>query len=435
MNFYDSERIESVLEPSGFELSNQMEDSDLVILNTCHIREKAAEKVYSELGRINIEKERLKQQGRRMVIAVAGCVAQAEGKEIISRAPYVDIVIGTQATNRLPKLVANAFKYQDITNDNSQIDLALSTNEKFDMLTDDYESKGVTAFVTIQEGCDKFCTYCVVPYTRGAEISRNASEIINESKSLVEKGVKDITLLGQNVNAYHGRGLDFESWTMADLVNKLAEIDGLERIRYVTSHPQDMQDDLINSHGSNKKMMPYLHLPIQSGSDKILKAMNRKHSVEKYMESIDKLRIICPDIALSSDFIVGFPGETEEDFMDTMKIVEEVKYAHAYSFIFSPRPGTPAALMPDDVPMEVKKERLARLQDLISRQQVEFNKSKIDQVLPVLFEKEGRHDKQYIGRSPYLHAVHVTSEENIIGELLNVKIISSSQNSLSGIIC
>ena len=435
MNFYDSERMESVLEPSGFEISNKMEDADLVILNTCHIREKAAEKVYSELGRINIEKERLMKEGKRMVIAVAGCVAQAEGKEIISRAPYVDIVIGTQATNRLPKLVANAFKYQDITNDNSQIDLALSTNEKFDMLTDDYESKNVTAFLTIQEGCDKFCTYCVVPYTRGAEVSRNAMEIINEAKQLVKNGVKDITLLGQNVNAYHGRGPDFENWTMADLVNTLAEIDGLERIRYVTSHPQDMQDDLINSHGSNKKMMPYLHLPIQSGSDKILKAMNRKHSVEKYMESINKLRTICPDIALSSDFIVGFPGETEEDFMETMKIVEEVKYAHAYSFIFSPRPGTPAALLDDDTPLEVKKERLSRLQNLITSQQVQFNESKVNDVMPVLFEKEGRHDNQYIGRSPYLQAVHVTSDRNIIGQLLNVKIISSSQNSLSGIIC
>ncbi len=427
MNVYDSERMESSLAPHGFEAVQEPDGADVVILNTCHIREKAAEKVYSDLGRIRKQKTALAEQGQRMIIVVAGCVAQAEGKEIIRRAPYVDIVIGTQAVKRLPEMVANAYKMEK-----NLIELDFSTDEKFDMLNDEYDAKGVTAFLTIQEGCDKFCTYCVVPYTRGAEISRPVMQIFKEAEHLAASGVKDITLLGQNVNAFHGMGPDFAKWDMAQLMEKLGEIDGLERIRYTTSHPQDMKTELLLAHRDNPKVMPYLHLPVQSGSNRILKAMNRKHTAEEYLATLEELRGYVPDIALSSDFIVGFPGETDEDFNDTLELVKKVNYTQTYSFMYSPRPGTPGALMDDDVPLEVKKHRLQQLQNLLNEQQYNFNKQTVGKKLLVLLEKEGRHEGQLIGRTPYQQAISLDADTSYIGKICEVLVTKAAPNSLTG---
>lgn len=427
MNVYDSVRIADVLAPQGFAQTDAMDDAELVILNTCHIREKAAEKVYSELGRIRKIKDKRAQAGKQTVIAVAGCVAQAEGDQIISRAPYVDMVVGPQAYQRLPEMVSHALDGQG-----NVVALDFAADEKFDRLPEDSKPQGTSAFLTIQEGCDKFCTFCVVPYTRGAEYSRPVNEVYREALRLASQGAREITLLGQNVNAYHGAAMDGETWNLAKLVRQIAEIDGVERIRYTTSHPRDMDDELIAAHGEVEALMPFIHLPVQSGSDRILKAMNRKHKAEDYLRLIEKFRAARPDIQFSSDFIVGFPGETDQDFEDTMNLVREVGYAQCYSFIYSPRPGTPAANQEDLVPAEMKNERLQRLQALINQQQDDFNQQCVGLTMPVLFEKQGKREGQVIGRSPYMQAVHIDNGINYLDKIVEVEIKESFANSLRG---
>jgi tRNA-2-methylthio-N6-dimethylallyladenosine synthase len=427
MNVYDSERMGEVLRERGFVETHTPDDADLVILNTCHIREKAAEKVYSELGRLRRLKDRAKPD---MKIAVAGCVAQAEGEEIVRRAPVVDLVFGPQTYHRLPQLLDQHGKTGEAI-----VETELPVNEKFDALDAPARrqiKRGVVAFLTVQEGCDKFCSFCVVPYTRGAEFSRPASRILAEAKQLVEGGVREITLLGQNVNAWHGDGLSGQEWTLGHLLGELSAIKGLERLRYTTSHPRDMDAALIASHGQNPKVMPYLHLPVQAGSDAILKAMNRKHTAKEYLKLVDRIRKSRPDIALSSDFIVGFPGESDEDFEATMSLVREVKYAQAFSFKYSPRPGTPASANEHQVSEHTKSQRLARLQKLLAEQQSEFNQACTGRVLDVLLEKPGRLEGQLIGRSPYLQSVFIDAGDREIGDIVKVHIESVGPNSLTG---
>ncbi|MCY1646107.1 tRNA (N6-isopentenyl adenosine(37)-C2)-methylthiotransferase MiaB [Caulobacter sp. SL161] len=422
MNVYDSERMADVLRPLGYGVVDEPEGADLVVLNTCHIREKATEKVYSELGYIKQMKDRKAEAGGRMTIAVAGCVAQAEGKEIMNRQKAVDLVVGPQAYHQLPELIARAHR---ATGERLAADFA--ADEKFDALPAERHVTGVTAFLTVQEGCDKFCTFCVVPYTRGGEWSRPVNDIVEEAKRLAGQGVREVTLLGQNVNAYDGDGS-----TLAKLVRQLARIDGLDRIRYTTSHPRDMGDDLIEAHGELPELMPYLHLPVQAGSDKILKAMNRDHTAESYVKLIEKIRAARPDIAMSGDFIVGFPGERDGDFEKTLELVREVGFASAFSFKYSRRPGTPASAMPGQVDEAVKAERLERLNQLLDEQQRAFNASQVGKVLPVLFEKAGRHPGQIVGRSPYLQAVHAEGGEQLIGTIVPVHIESAAKMSLAG---
>jgi len=434
MNVYDSERMAGLLKPLGYEAATAPEGADLVILNTCHIREKAAEKVYSELGRLKKLKTAREKQGGEMPIVVAGCVAQAEGPEITARAPQVDMVIGPQAYHRLPELLARAARERG---DILETDFAVE--EKFDRLAAReaaiIENRGPTAFLTIQEGCDKFCTFCVVPYTRGAEVSRPVDAITAEARSLAAQGVREITLLGQNVNAWAGAapaGAPGDAWGLGELCRHLAKIDGLDRIRFTTSHPRDMDDGLIAALGEEEKLMPYLHLPVQAGSDKILKAMNRGHTAAHYHGLISRIRAARPDIALSGDFIVGFPGETSEDFEETLALVETVGYASAYSFKYSRRPGTPGAAMPKQVAEGEKDARLARLQALLERQREAFNKAQIGKIPPVLFEKSGRHDGQLVGRSPYLQSVHVTAPQSMLGSIAPVRIEGVTPNALAG---
>lgn len=422
MNVYDSERMADVLRPLGYGVVDDPEGADLVVLNTCHIREKATEKVYSELGYIKQMKDRKAEAGGRMTIAVAGCVAQAEGKEIMNRQKAVDLVVGPQAYHQLPELIARAHR---ATGERLAADFA--ADEKFDALPAERHVTGVTAFLTVQEGCDKFCTFCVVPYTRGGEWSRPVNDIVEEAKRLAGQGVREVTLLGQNVNAYDGDGS-----TLAKLVRQLAKIDGLDRIRYTTSHPRDMGDDLIEAHGELPELMPYLHLPVQAGSDKILKAMNRDHTAESYVRLIERIRAARPDIAMSGDFIVGFPGERDGDFEKTLDLVREVGFASAFSFKYSRRPGTPASAMPGQVEEEVKAERLERLNQLLDEQQRAFNAAQVGKVLPVLFEKPGRHAGQIVGRSPYLQAVHCEGGEQLIGKIVPVRIESAAKMSLGG---
>jgi tRNA-2-methylthio-N6-dimethylallyladenosine synthase len=429
MNVYDSERIVDALAPAGFSETASLEDADLVILNTCHIREKAAEKVYSELGRVRQARDARRRKGLDSVIAVAGCVAQAEGEEIARRAPAVDIVVGPQSYHRLPSLLD-----RQRLSKKAVIETEFPAAEKFESLPPPVPRVMASAFLTIQEGCDKFCTFCVVPYTRGAEYSRPAAQILDEAKRLADRGVKEVTLLGQNVNAYRGEGQTGENWTLAQLLNALAEIPGLERLRYTTSHPNDMSDDLIAAHRDLPKLMPYLHLPFQAGSDRILKAMNRKHTAAAYLHIIDRLREARPDLALSTDVIVGFPGETEEDFRETLRMVETVQFAQAYSFKYSPRPGTPAADKADQIDASVKAERLARLQAVLNTQQSEFNASTVGRELEVLWETKGKKDGQLVGRSPYLQAVHAEGGLALLGRITRAEIVSSSQNSLQGVI-
>jgi tRNA-2-methylthio-N6-dimethylallyladenosine synthase len=420
MNVYDSERMRDVLAPLGYAETPQPEDADLVILNTCHIREKAAEKVYSELGLIRRMKEA---KGGKMIVAVAGCVAQAEGEEIVRRAPAVDLVFGPQTYHRLPQILARA----EATG-KAVVETEFPAEDKFDGLaTAKSPVRGVSAFLTVQEGCDKFCTFCVVPYTRGSEFSRPAAQVVAEARRLAAQGVREVTLLGQNVNAYHGhdRGL-------GGLVSELSKIDGIDRIRYMTSHPRDMDDDLIAAHAANEKLMPFLHLPVQAGSDRILKAMNRGHTAEHYIRLIEKVRKARADIAISGDFIVGFPGETEEDFAHTLDLVKEVKYASAFSFNYSARPGTPAADMKTQVPRPVALERLYRLQALIHDQQTHFNSAAVGRTLAVLIEKKGRDPGQMVGKSPYLQAVHLNAPDAALGRILPVHIDGVGRNSLSG---
>ena len=417
MNVYDSERMAESLGSQGYVPTDTAEDADMILLNTCHIREKAAEKVYSELGRYRP----LKDAKPDLKIGVAGCVAQAEGAEIVARQPMVDLVVGPQSYHRLPELEAKTRQ------GGRALDTDFPEEDKFEHLASRPKAKrGPTAFLTVQEGCDKFCAFCVVPYTRGAEVSRPADRVMGEARDLVERGVREITLLGQNVNAYHGhdRGL-------AGLIRDLAKIDGLERIRFTTSHPNDMDDDLIAAHGDCEKLMPYLHLPVQSGSDKILKLMNRKHTAESYIRLIERIRDARPDLLLSGDFIVGFPGETEEDFRDTLALVETVGYGQAYSFKYSARPGTPAAERADVDAAEAD-ERLQRLQALLSKQQKATQDSMVGREVTVLFEKAGRLPGQMVGKSEYLHAVHVTSDVVQKGDLARVRIVESASNSLAG---
>ncbi len=422
MNVYDSERMADLLKPIGYEVTGQPDDADLVILNTCHIREKAAEKVYSEIGRLRDMRTR---NNAPMKIAVAGCVAQAEGAEIIARAPAVDIVVGPQSYHRLPELLARHERGKG-----SVLDTEFPAESKFDEIHVARKVTGPTAFVTVQEGCDKFCTFCVVPYTRGAEMSRPAAAILQEIRALAQDGVREVTLLGQNVNAYHGEAGDGE-WGLGRLIREIAEIPNIERIRYTTSHPRDMDDDLIAAHGEVPALMPYLHLPIQSGSNKILEAMNRGHDVDSYRRIIDRIRYLRPDLALSSDFIVGFPGEGDEEFEETMKVVKEIGYVQAFSFKYSRRPGTPGSVMPMQVPDSVKATRLQILQDELQRQTTSFAEGLVGRSMNVLVEKTGRHDGQLVGRSPYLQPVFFDGQEDEIGRMISVDIIGVQTNSLA----
>ena len=427
MNVYDSERMADVLAPLGYGVTDDPAAADLVVLNTCHIREKATEKVYSELGQIKRLKEARRAEGQGMTIAVAGCVAQAEGEEIMRRQPAVDLVVGPQAYHQLPELIARAHRARG-----ERLAADFAPDEKFDALATERRPTGVTAFLTVQEGCDKFCTFCVVPYTRGGEWSRPAEAIEAEARALAAKGVREVTLLGQNVNAYDGA--NDEGAGLAGLVRRLAKIPGLDRIRYTTSHPRDMDDDLIAAHAEVPELMPYLHLPVQAGSDRILRAMNRAHTAESYLRVVEKVRVARPDIAISGDFIVGFPGEREADFEATLQLVREVGYASCFSFKYSRRPGTPAAALPGQVAEEVKEERLQRLQALLEQQQLAFNAAQAGRVLPVLFEKTGRHPGQLIGRSPYLQAVHAHAPDRLIGQIVPVKVESGGRNSLAGVL-
>ncbi len=419
MNVYDSERMADVLRPLGYALTDAPDDADLVVLNTCHIREKAAEKVYSELGRIKRIKEIRAEAGQETRIAVAGCVAQAEGEEIMRRAPVVDLVIGPQSYHRLPELIARTSRSLG-----ERLAADFDPEDKFDRLPEERSVPGYSAFLTVQEGCDKFCTFCVVPYTRGAEFSRAPQAIEAEARRLAERGVREVTLLGQNVNAYEGG--------LAALVRRLAKIEGLDRIRYTTSHPRDMDEELIAAHGEVEALMPYLHLPVQAGSDRGLKAMNRGHSAEHYVRLVERIRAARPDIALSGDFIVGFPGESDADFEQTLQVVRDVRYASAFSFKYSRRPGTPAAAMAGQVPEEIKSERLQRLQALLEEQRQAFNAAMAGRSVPVLFEREGRKPGQIAGRSPYLQAVHVDAPQRLIGRIVPVRIAAAGSNSLAG---
>ncbi|MDD7909674.1 tRNA (N6-isopentenyl adenosine(37)-C2)-methylthiotransferase MiaB [Pseudovibrio exalbescens] len=430
MNVYDSDRMTDALSNDGYESTDTLEDADLVILNTCHIREKAAEKVYSELGRIRKLKEEKAKDGKDMMVSVAGCVAQAEGGEISRRAPVVDLVVGPQSYHRLPELLKQAKEGQKV------VETEFDIEDKFKHLAtpskEAVRKRGVTSFLTVQEGCDKFCTFCVVPYTRGAEVSRSVEQIVGEAKQLAAAGVRELTLLGQNVNGWHGAGADGREWGLGELLFELAKIDGLTRLRYTTSHPRDMDDALIAAHRDLDILMPYLHLPVQSGSDAILKAMNRKHTRDDYFRLIDRIREARSDIAMSGDFIVGFPGETDQDFRDTMDLVERVGYASAFSFKYSPRPGTPGALLEEQIEENVKSERLAELQALLAHQQQAFNASLVNQRIEVLFEKMGRREGQLAGRSPWLQPVHVNAPAELYGEMATVEIVGSSANSLEG---
>ncbi|HEX5508032.1 MAG TPA: tRNA (N6-isopentenyl adenosine(37)-C2)-methylthiotransferase MiaB [Pseudolabrys sp.] len=429
MNVYDSNRMADTLAPAGFAETGTVADADLVILNTCHIREKAAEKVYSEIGRIRTMKEAAAREGRRMVIAVAGCVAQAEGREIIRRAGAVDLVVGSQNYHRLPDLLAR------VENGEKVVDTEFPIEDKFDALASPTRTaiakRGVTAFVTVQEGCDKFCTFCVVPYTRGAEVSRPVEKVVAEVKRLADAGVREVTLIGQNVNAYHGEGPDARPRSLARLLYRLAEVPGVARLRYTTSHPHDMGEDLIAAHRDLPALMPYVHLPVQSGSDRVLAAMNRKHTADHYRDIVARMRAARSDLAFSSDIIVGFPGETEKDFRATLALIEDVGFAGAFSFMYSPRPGTPAAEM-NQVAPEEKSERLQRLQALITSQQRAFNATFAGCTVDILLERPGRLAGQLVGKSPYLQAVQVMAPAEHIGEIVPVTIAEVGTNSLFG---
>jgi tRNA-2-methylthio-N6-dimethylallyladenosine synthase len=430
MNVYDAQRMVDTLAREGFVETAGAEDADLVILNTCHIREKASEKVYSELGRLRVARDEAAREGRDLKIVVAGCVAQAEGEEIIRRAPVVDVVVGPQSYHHLPQLLERASR------EGKAIETEFPPRDKFGFLprptSDAIRARGISAFVTVQEGCDKFCTFCVVPYTRGAEVSRPVEKIVDDVKRLTENGVRELTLIGQNVNAYHGQGPDGKSWPLGKLLHRLAEIPGIVRLRYSTSHPRDVDDSLIEAHRDLPVLMPLVHLPVQSGSDRILSAMNRRHTAKDYLGAIERFRRARQDIAFSSDFIVGFPGESEQDFSATLALVMQIGYAAAYSFKYSPRPGTPAADMRETVSAADMDERLARLQNLIDSQQSAFNKAAIGTTVDVLFERPARNPGQIVGRTAYLQPAHVMASSDIIGQVLPVKIDSLERYSLKG---
>ncbi|HEY1474747.1 MAG TPA: tRNA (N6-isopentenyl adenosine(37)-C2)-methylthiotransferase MiaB [Pseudolabrys sp.] len=430
MNVYDSHRMADTLAPAGYSETADAADADLVILNTCNIREKAAEKVYSEIGRIRVLKEEAAREGRRMLIAVAGCVAQAEGEEITRRAGSVDLVVGSQNYHRLPDLIAGMRSGEQI------VDTEFPADDKFDALAaprpETIAKRGVSAFVTVQEGCDKFCTFCVVPYTRGSEVSRPVEKIAAEVEHLAQAGVREVMLIGQNVNAYHGQAADGRPAPLGKLLRRLAGVPGIARLRYMTSHPRDMDDDLIAAHGDLPALMPYVHLPVQSGSDRILAAMNRRHTRQDYLDVVARLRASRADLAFTSDFIVGFPGESEDDFRQTLTLVEEVGFATAYSFIYSSRPGTPAAEMDGQIPPDEQAERLQRLQAVITRQWRAFNAQAAGQKLEVLLEKRGKLPGQLVGRTPYLQAVQVMAPRALVGSLVQVAITEIGSNTLFG---
>jgi len=429
MNVYDSARMADTLSPLGYVETSQLDDADMVVINTCHIREKASEKVFSELGRLRkMKSARQEQENRDMTIAVAGCVAQAEGEEIARRAPWVDMIVGPQAYHTLPQLVSQL----DPASRQAVINTDFPVEDKFDFLPEEHTPRGPAAFLSVQEGCDKFCTFCVVPYTRGAEFSRPVKSIMAEAKRLIQSGTVELNLLGQNVNAWHGEAEDGQTWSFGRLLYALAELDGLKRIRYTTSHPLDMHDELYDAHAEIPQLMPYLHLPVQSGSDRILAAMNRRHDRDTYFRIIDRLREARPNMALSGDFIVGFPGETDRDFADTLNLIDRVNYASAYSFKYSPRPGTPAAGHDDQIDEAVKSERLAGLQQLLASQQQMFNHSKLGEVMDVLIERPASREGQKAGRSPWMQAVHFSEKSGEIGDIIPVKIVAAYQNSLAG---
>jgi tRNA-2-methylthio-N6-dimethylallyladenosine synthase len=438
MNVYDSDRMADVLRPLGYALADTPEQADLVVLNTCHIREHASEKVYSELGRLRDTKLERRAVGRDLTIVVAGCVAQAEGQEIVRRQPAVDIVVGPQAYHRLPELLAEAERKQAFRRAGKRLpgagvlDTDFPAESKFDHLPAPAGVRAGSAFLSIQEGCDKFCTFCVVPYTRGAEYSRPVAAVLAEARHLAAAGAIEITLLGQNVNAYHGEAADGSTWSLARLIRALADIEGLLRLRYTTSHPRDMDDDLIAVHGEVPQLMPYLHLPVQSGSDRILEAMNRRHGRDLFLRLVDRLRAVRPDLALSSDFIVGFPGESDADFDDTMRLIDEVGFASAYSFKYSRRPGTPGSAMPDQLPESVKAARLAALQALLGGQARDFNASKVGAIVPVLFAETGRKPGQIIGKTPWLQSVYAEGNPRLIGSIVDVRLTAGHANSLAG---
>jgi tRNA-2-methylthio-N6-dimethylallyladenosine synthase len=427
MNVYDSGRMADLLAPLGYVAAGEPDNADMVILNTCHIREKAAEKVYSELGKLRALKETRARAGRPMTIAVAGCVAQAEGEEITRRQSAVDVVVGPQSYHRLPEMIARVARAGG-----HALETDFPADDKFDSLPAQTAAVASSAFLTVQEGCDKFCTFCVVPYTRGSEYSRPVDQVVAEARRLVELGAREITLLGQNVNAYRGAGPDGGTWSLAQLLYALARVDGLARLRYTTSHPRDMSDDLIAAHRDLACLMPYLHLPVQSGSDAVLDAMNRQHTADDYRRIVERVRQARGDIALSSDFIVGFPGESDRDFEDTMALVRDIGYAQAFSFKYSKRPGTPASAARRQIPEDVKSVRLQALQALLTAQQNAFNASCAGRTMPVLFEKPGRKSGQAVGRSPYLQPVHVDGAAALIGEIRTVTILESQPNSLKG---
>lgn len=426
MNVYDSERMYELMKPHGYELSKSYEESDLIILNTCHIREKAAEKIYSELGRIVPYKTNLKKQGKQLNIVVAGCVAQAEGKEIIKRQPMVDVVVGPQTYHRLPEILNRlSNKPRKI------IDTEFPIENKFDELQKTRINKNAVAFLSIQEGCDKFCSFCVVPYTRGAEYSRPVLDVISEAKNLIQHGAKEICLLGQNVNAYHGVYKN-KTLSLDELIMEVANLSGIKRIRYMTSHPVDMTEDLIQAHGKVNALIPYLHLPVQSGDNVVLKSMNRKYTAESYLKIIDKLKNVREDMAFSSDFIIGFPGETKKAFDNTLKLVDEVKYCQAYSFKYSRRPGTPGSILKGQVAEEIKVDRLSEIQTILNEQQLSFNKSFIGKNFDVLLERKGKKENQLVGKSPYMQAVHILTNEYMIGDIVKIHISNADKNSLEG---
>ena len=427
MNVYDSTRMGDVLAPFGYIETDSPDGADMVILNTCHIREKAAEKMYSDLGRMREEKLAQAQSGKRMLIAVAGCVAQAEGEEIIARAPYVDMIVGPQSYHTLPDLIAETERTRK-----SQVSLDFREEAKFDLLPETLQPQGISAFVSVQEGCDKFCTFCVVPYTRGGEFSRPVEAVEREVHGHIAQGAVEITLLGQNVNAYHGKNAQGQEIGLGELIRRLAQIPELKRIRYTTSHPRDMDDDLIAAHGEVEKLMPYLHLPVQSGSDRILKAMNRKHTAADYIGIIERLRAVRPDIAFSSDIIVGFPGETEAEFEETLKLVETVGFAASYCFKYSPRPGTPAAEKEWQIEESVKEERMARFLEVIGRQQLRFNQSKIGTVQPTLVERRGKKPGQMIGKTPYMQSIVLENAGDYVGQMIDVRITEAYTLSMRG---
>jgi len=441
MNVYDSERMADILIPLGYTLTENVDDADMVILNTCHIREKAEQKVFSDLGRLRDKREERRAQGADTVIAVGGCVAQAEGAEIMRQAPYVDIVFGPQTYHRLPEMVAKATRAADKVRKPGQkrglgiVDVDFPVESKFDHLPQTAESRA-SAYLSIQEGCDKFCTFCVVPYTRGAEYSRPGAEILKEAKHLLSLGTKEITLLGQNVNAYHGEAplgthTEFKEWGLGRLIHELADL-GVHRIRYTTSHPRDMDQSLIDAHRDVPALMPFLHLPVQSGSDRILEAMNRKHTSQTYMNIIDQLRKARPDIGLSSDFIVGFPGETEDDFKKTLDLVRCVSFAQSYSFKYSIRPGTPAGAMEHQISEEIKANRLQQLQELLNEQQLAFNQKTVGTIQSVLLDRKGREKGQFIGRSPFMQSVVVNASDRLFGQVVDVLIEQAHPNRVTG---